>query len=204
MRILLCLLLLTSLSLAQSDDPKAYLNIIGGQQLGPVTKTSTRADIAAIVGTAYIEEGEVYVGEGQSSPATVVYPGHPNRRIKVIWKKGPRATATPESAWLVGDESEWRTPNGVSLGTPLSKLQKLNGKPLKLLGFEWDFGGVVTNFMEGLLAQQFSSINLRLRLPAETDGVDVSPILGDQEVLSDHEVLKKVDPVVDRIVVRFD
>lgn len=204
MRTLLCLLFLTGLCSGQSQDPKAYLNIIGGQQLGPVTKTSTYADIAAIVGTAYIEEGEVYLGEGQTSPATVVYPGHPNRRIKVIWKKGPRATATPESAWLVGDESEWRTPNGITLGTPLSKLQKLNGKPFKLLGFEWDYSGAVTDFMDGLLAKQFSNISLRLRLPENQGGDELLPVLGDQELRSDHKVLQKFEPVVDRIIVRFD
>ena len=101
MKKLLILLLLLSPCLAEVP---AYQQIISGKQVGPVTINSTRADIAAIVGTAYMEEGEVYLGEGMTSPATVVYPGHPNRTIKVVWKPGPKETATPESVWIMGTD----------------------------------------------------------------------------------------------------
>ena len=203
MKKLLMLLLLLSPCLAEVP---AYQQIISGKQVGPVTINSTRADIAAIVGTAYMEEGEVYLGEGMTSPATVVYPGHPNRTIKVVWKPGPKETATPESVWIMGEESEWKTPSGISLGPGLAELQKLNGVPFALLGFEWDLGGGV-NSWGGDLEEEMRDIHVRLKLPEnayELAGEDMlTQVVGDREVSSSHPVFQKVNPVIDRIVVTF-
>ena len=203
MKNLWILLLLLSPCLAEVPS---YQQIISGEQVGPVTRTSTRADIAKIVGTAYMEEGEVYLGEGQSSPATVIYPGHPNRMIKVVWKDGPKETATPESVWLLGDESEWQTPSGVTLGTELRKLQELNGVPFALIGFEWDLGGGI-NSWGGDLEDEMRDVFVRLRLPEDAhevaDKKTLGEVLGDREVSSSHPVFKTVNPVVDRIVVTF-
>lgn len=203
MKKLLILLLLLVPCLAEVP---AYQQIVSKKQVGPVTKTSTRADIAAIVGTAYMEEGEVYLGEGLTSPATVVYPGHPNRMLKIVWKPGPKETATPESVWLMGDESEWQTPSGITLGTSLRELQKLNGVPFALLGFEWDLGGGV-NSWGGNLEDELRDVYVRLKLPEDAyekaGEKELAEVLGDREVSSSHPVFQKVNPVIDRIVVTF-
>jgi len=203
MKKLLILLFLLAPCLAEIPE---YQQIISGKQVGPVKSTSTRADIAAIVGTAYMEEGEVYLGEGMTSPATVVYPGHPNRMIKVVWKPGPKESATPESVWLVGNESEWKTPSGISLGTGLKELEKLNGVPFALLGFEWDLGGGV-NSWGGDLEDEMRDVHVRLKLPENVyelaDQEVIEQIVGDRELSSSHPAFRTINPVVDRIVVTF-
>jgi hypothetical protein len=203
MKKLLILLLLLTPCLAEVPS---YQQIISGKQVGPVTKSSTRADIAAIVGTAYMEEGEVYLGEGLTSPATVIYPGHPNRMMKIVWKSGPKESATPESVWLSGNESEWRTPSGITLGTGLKKLQQLNGVPFALIGFEWDLGGGI-NSWGGDLESEMTDVYVRLKLPENVhklaDEKTINEILGDRELSSSHPAFKTIDPVVDRIVVTF-
>ncbi len=203
MKILLTLLLLTGFCLAEVP---LYQQIIAGKQVGPVTATSTHKDIAAIVGTAYLEEGEVYVGEGQSVPATVIFPGHPNRMLKVIWKSGPRATAHPDSVWIMGSESEWSTASGVSLGTKLTQLERLNGEPFRLLGFEWDLGGAVTEW-GGKLESELDGIHIRLALPEnafEVVGEDgFNGLIGDREIPSTQPGLQTLNPTIDRIVVTF-
>ena len=204
MKILLLFLLLTVSTLA---DIPTYTHIIANKQVGPVTSTSTWKDVAAIVGTAYVEEGKVYVGEGNYLPATIVYPGHPNRTLKIVWKDGPKATATPDSVWLMGKETEWRTPNGITLGTGLSRLEKLNGKPFNLLGFAWDFGGMITNWNNGNLESQLQNVSVRLMIP-EVDEKNVgfdatTQIMGDVQLSSGHPLFMQQEPVIDRIVVTF-
>ena len=202
--LLLLLLLLATSSLA---EPPAYLHIVSDKQIGPVKKSSTWQSIINTVGSAYVEEGEVYVGEGVSVPATIVYPGHPNRTLKVIWKEGPRSSATPDSVWLSGSDTEWTTPDRITLGTGLSRLEKVNGGPFKLHGFEWDFGGLVTRW-NGKLENRFKGMSVRLALPPkgdfeEPDFEAMSGILGDVEIGSDHPYFLGVDPVIDQIVVSF-
>jgi hypothetical protein len=203
MKKLLILLFLLSPCLAESVSRS---QLISGRQVGPVTEVSTRADIAAVVGSANMKEGEVYLGEGQTSPATIIYPDQPKKTMKIVWKPGPQVSATPESVWLEGKESEWHTPSGVSLGTGLSRLEKLNGVPFALLGFEWDLGGGV-NSWGGNLEEEMRDVYVRLKLPENAHRLAgeeaIAEVLGDHEVSSSHPVFQKVDPVIDRIVVTF-
>ncbi len=49
--------------------------------------------------------------------------------------------------------------NGVKIGTTLSELVKLNGKPFTFTGFDWDYGGYAI-FEKGKLENDCYSIQL--------------------------------------------
>jgi hypothetical protein len=51
------------------------------------------------------------------------------------------------------DQSAWATANGIRIGTALAEIEQMNGKPFKLSGFDWDYGGRVTDWQDGKLSK---------------------------------------------------
>src|SRR5262249_17585108 len=50
-----------------------------------------------------------------------------------------------------GSASDWTAPHGLKLGMALEDVEKANGKPFKLSGFGWDYGGLVVDWNKGAL-----------------------------------------------------
>jgi hypothetical protein len=51
-----------------------------------------------------------------------------------------------------GAKSIWARADGVRLGLTSTELQAKNGRPFKFLGFEWDYGGAISDWRGGTLA----------------------------------------------------
>ncbi len=204
MRITLCGLLLTlvmGMAWASQND---WL-IVPGKRVGPISATTSRADLERLFGKENLRDEKVYLVEGQTAPGTLVYPKDPKRRLAVVWKDPGKKKI--ELIKLTGSVSEWRSVDGITLGTRLTKLEQMNGKPITFLGFGWDYGGNVTNWNEGTLDKK--PYGLALRLCAETARRDklttqeMEGLTGDQEVQSDKPAAQKLDPWVDQMVVTF-
>lgn len=166
---------------------------------GPIGVTSTKESLAKEFGADNVRQETIYVGDGMEWPGLAVYPDDPEKRVEVFWWE-----EDPTRVQLVriqGESSLWKTAEGVSLGTTLSELESLNGKPFELLGLAWDFGGGVTNWNGGKL----EGLTLRLDASPEASYTDeeASQILGDQQVSSDNLVMRKVNPAVFQITVSF-
>ena len=121
-------------------------------------------------------------GEGETVPGAVVYDKDPKRRLEITWTKSK----------LIGDisfggqSSVWHTAEGITLGTTLADLQKLNGKAFKFSGFDWDYGGHIQSWEGGKLATSLAGCHLTLN--GAGYGNDVS---GDREFLSSNVLKKK-------------
>jgi hypothetical protein len=116
--------------------------------IGPNT---TSADLAARFGSANVVDGAVYVGEGFSEPGTVLFGDVPERRAEIVWRRGTRQG--PRFMRVRGEISQWRTPQGLTLGLDLSQVERLNRRPFRLRGFGWDSGGRTTSWSGGVLAE---------------------------------------------------
>ncbi|MCE7868961.1 hypothetical protein DYH09_01150 [bacterium CPR1] len=204
MRLTLCGLLLTLVMGMAAASQNDWL-IVPGKRVGPITATTSRSDLERMFGKENLRDEKVYLVEGQTAPGTLVYPKDPKKRLAVVWND-PGKTKI-EFVKLTGSVSEWRSVDGITLGTRLSKLEQINGKPITFLGFGWDYGGNVTNWNEGALDKK--PYGLALRLSAETARRDKlstqegDAITGDQSVQSDHPAARKLDPWVDQMVVSF-
>src|SRR5262249_2250367 len=53
---------------------------------------------------------------------------------------------------VITGQSTWAGPKGLRLGLTLAALEKLNGKPFKLSGFDQPEGSAVTDWQGGALA----------------------------------------------------
>jgi hypothetical protein len=81
-------------------------------------------------GAANVVDQDADVGEGEIEPETVLFPKDPARRIEILWKN-PDRRAEPYSASIRGKASHWHAVHGISLGTTLTQLECVNGRPFR-------------------------------------------------------------------------
>jgi hypothetical protein len=177
--------------------------IVPGTRAGAITAKTTLAGLERLYGKGNVREQKIDVGEGQQAPGAVVFPGDPARRLEILWREGGR---TPAAVRVRGTRSRWKTPQGILLGTSLKELERLNGKPFRLYGFSWDYGGLVESWQKGRLAGLESKMSLILS-PGEKTGVsekEYQKVMGDRPFSSAHPVMRKMNPRVVEINIRLD
>jgi hypothetical protein len=169
--------------------------IVAGQHFGPIHETTTRAQLARLFPNAVVKDRRVSLGEGCSTPGTVVFAGQPNE-IEIGWQDKARTRVA--FVTTTKPSSDWRTRRGVRVGTLLSELEQLAGHPLEFLGFGWDYGGGLT----------WTEDSAELRLQIDPDPADPATatlhqtapeISGDRIVRSDHPTIRRMKIRVDWI-----
>ncbi|HEX8772038.1 MAG TPA: hypothetical protein VF735_00445 [Pyrinomonadaceae bacterium] len=161
-----------------------------------------------IYGRRNVQSTRVSIGEGEYEPGTVIYPHDPTRRIEIIWKDA-HGKRYPQSVQLTGVRSVWKTREGVSLGTRLKELERINGKPFKLLGFSWDYEGTVISWEGGRLEREFGKDGkpLLVRLSPLTGNrvsvEDEASVIGDNDFSSGNRVMQTINPKVYQLIVEF-
>lgn len=188
-------------SAIQPESASEWL-IRPGKSAGPITKATTLADLQKIYGKEKVKTADVYVGEGNSMPGAVIFPDDPQRKAEIIWKEGAKTAAI---VIIIGQKSLWHTVEGVTLGTRLKELEKLNGGPFTLAGFDWDYSGALLSWGDnGKLRKAFHNpggLALRLTYPENPPQDVVESVLGDGDFESSHPGMQKLNPYVHYITV---
>ena len=168
--------------------------------------SAARADLAAKFGATNLVDTLIYLVEGEMQPGSVLFPADSIRRVEITWLDSG-ARARPATIHLNGPASVWKLPHDITLGTTLAELERLNGKPFTVMGFGWDYGGTVTDWRGGSLSGLKSgspTVFLRLSPQGDGDSPDHSAVLGENEFASDLAAMKRLNPIVDRIVVSYE
>ena len=101
-------------------------------------------------GAANVIADSIHVGEGFMEFGTVLYADDPSRRLEVLW--GDTLTRSgPERVQVGGLPSRWAVFPGVTMGTSLKELERLNGGAFEMAGFAWDYSGTVYGWSGGRL-----------------------------------------------------
>jgi hypothetical protein len=198
------------LSMASVSASAADWVIVPGQRVGPIEASTSEAKLVELFGAPNVTREAFDIEPGVAVPATVVFASDPSRRAVVLWRDENTRTSA-ESVVIRGERTEWRTDKGITLGTPLATLRRLNGRPLTLTGFGWDLGGTVLDCNGGNLAElghesQQGRVGrtLVLRLdpsPASRDVPAYEQVLGEREFSSDSDAMKTLDPRVYELIV---
>jgi hypothetical protein len=139
--------------------------------------------------------------EGQPIKASVVYPNDPKSRLEVIWsdekaRRGPTV--------LVKDQSAWATANGIRIGSDLAEVQQLNGKPFKLTGFDWDYGGHVIDLAgrhAGTAASGVAAFSRSICSPGGRARRQLDQGQRRQRVSLDNPDMRAVEPYVGMVLI---
>lgn len=187
-----------------------WLILPGGLNGGAITAQTSEADLVRIYGRANVTATDVGLGEGETEPGTELFPSDATRRVDILWKNA-QGKRVPKSVRISGETSLWRTVHGISLGTRLKRLERLNRRPFSLAGFGWDYSGTVESWNHGVLEQELHEVNdparvvLRL-MPSDEDSsrrAEYQSVIGDRPFSSGHPAMQKLDPTVYELIWLF-
>ncbi|MFM7528197.1 MAG: hypothetical protein ACKO63_06850 [Nodosilinea sp.] len=172
-------------------------SLVPGQRVGPVTATTSRAQLAQIYGEAVLRDELVPVGEGFTEPGTLVNPGT-DQQFTILWLDQERHR--PLLAKDFGPA--WKTPEGIGLGMAYGDLQQVLGR-FQVYGFEWDYGGSVS--LQGSHLEAYYG-ELILRLSADPSAIAQHPqayqaVMGDRLFSSEDPHLAVLDLTVTSMLV---
>ena len=183
--------------------------IVPGKRAGPIDAGASEAKLVELFGAGNAARDTFEVEPGVAMPATILFASDPTRHAVVLWRDETRAG--PESVLIRGERSVWRTDKGISLGTPLATLRRINGKPLTLIGFGSDVGGTVLDNGGGALTElgtpvkgERSGRTLVLRVepdPGQRDSPAYQQALGDVELSSESDAMRALNPRVFSLMV---
>jgi hypothetical protein len=155
---------------------------------GDFAPDTTLEQLQQRFGAGNAEAQEIPGAEGESFRGLVLFPDDPSRRATLYFQDGKTLRGL---SMVSVDEpgSRWKLASGVGIGTPLAELRELNGKPFTFSGFDWDYGGTITDWQGGKLqpsADNAVSERMQLRMPeGGGGGGDKAYPMGDSGFSSD-------------------
>jgi hypothetical protein len=175
-----------------------------GVGIGPLKKDGGESDLVKAYGASEVTTTQVTHADHSTATASVIFASDPMRRVTIEWTDGS-GRRIPARVTLEGDSSTWTLPGGITLGTPLDELERMNGKPFELSGFAWDGAGGVSSWRDGHLAnllRQGVTLSLEPR-PGDRNSEVYQSLVGDSTFSSDQGAMRSVHPRVYRIVVYY-
>lgn len=186
------LLLFATVLHADEFDP-ADNTIVLGKRVGLIKPNMTAADIERAYGKKNLKMEQLPGPEGETFAGAKLFEGT-KRELEIIWDPDKEEKKIVFDVRIIG--TAWKFENGLEVGMTIAEVEKINGKPFKIAGFSWDYGGYA-NFKGGKLAGKVS-----LRFNPSTDEIP-DYLQGDKELSSTDKKLRAVKPVVEEMITVF-
>jgi len=140
--------------------------------------------------------------EGEKLMASVVFPNDPKRRLEVLWQDESARSNTLLIA--INGQSTWTGPRGLRLGMSLAALEKLNGKPFRIAGFDQPNGGSVADWEGGALDTLPGGCRAGIRLAPDAKATEaaVGQTEG-KELMSNDARIRAARPIVAEILIGY-
>jgi hypothetical protein len=181
----------------------------GENHLEDLLKIKDEVELKSKFGAGHVSYDTIWGAEGNYTMGSYIDKGTKDE-VEIYWSDSAgRAGLITAMAKAYYDASgnyifdnKWSSATGVHIGSTTDELEKLNGKPFVFSGFGWDYGGGIRDWNKGKLEDAGVGVEL-----TESESIGKLPekeyeqILGDQDVSSDHPVVKKVQPKVYRMSV---
>jgi hypothetical protein len=183
-----------------APTPSSDLLVVLGPRVG-------EAELVARFGAEHVRRGDVPLGEGETEPGTILFPGDRLREVQIVWMDP--GGAAPALVQVSGDRGMWMIEPGIALGVRLDSLERLNGRPFELAGFEWDYEGTVMSWRGGALERlNAAGTRVVLRLVPTREkwkaSTDLEAVAGEGPFRSDHPVMRRLNPRIVQMMVLYD
>jgi hypothetical protein len=169
---------------------------------GAFAKNSSHIRLAQIFGAQNLTFTEVDGAGSTKLQASVLYPKDPKRHLEVMWKnEGSRANT---SVVVINGQSTWTGPKGLRLGLPIAAVEKLNGKPFQIAGFDQENAGTALDWQGGALDKIPGDCRVSVRLVADSKASeDARKEAGGATLMSSDAVVRAVKPTVAEILIGY-
>ncbi len=112
--------------------------IIPGERIGPVTKTTTYTELERSIGKQFLNNRTISGPEGIEQLAATRVTLRQNQSFTIVWADNTRTR--PLHVRDLG--TAWKTSEGIGVGTNFNQLRQLAGE-FRVTGLGWDYGGLV-------------------------------------------------------------
>lgn len=175
--------------------------IIPAVCVGSVTAKLTESDLISIFGKETVKNDEIHLGEGEYTYGTRVFADDTDKALNIVWTN--RAHEQIAEVRVVG--KKWRAKNGIGIGTKLTEIEKVNGKPFAMVGFRFDGEGSITGWNNGALQTEGEYLKLAFKDPGFGDGMltkqERDSLSGSKYFPSSNPVLQKTNPYIDFVTI---
>jgi hypothetical protein len=170
---------------------------------GAFAKDSTHVKLAMIYNTPNVVFTEVDGPDNSKLMATVLFPKDAKRRLEVWWLNEAARSGT--YLIVINGKSTWAAPKGLKLGLQVAALEKLNGKPFKLKGFDKQNSSTITDWDGGALGQLPGDCKAGVRLTsdAKTPQETRDAVAGTGDFVSTDAKVRAVKPTVAEIILGY-
>ena len=170
---------------------------------GVFAKDSSHAKLASAFQSRNVAFTQVDASSGAKVMASVLYAKDPKRRLEVWWSKP--ASRSDTHLIVINGQSDWIAPGELHLGLTLAELEKLNGKPFKLSGFDKDRVATLSDWNGGQLATLAGGckVGISVRADPKATASTVSSLTADRSFTSSDTALRAANPTVSEILVAY-
>lgn len=177
----------------------------------PIAWDATEESLKAQFGAENVVHKDLGGPEGTELFGTQIYGSDPTKTFDVLWadeeKWANPAAITVNRVWSEDGETAtnpvWASAEGVKAGMSIEEVEKINGKPFKLSGFGWDYGGNATSWESGKLEPATDAKCGITMTFGDTSDATPASVLGDTELVSDAKDVRAAKPVVGRYMIYY-
>ena len=172
------------------EDISIDRKIIPNESVGLITSSTTKSALNKLYDKGNIRE---------TIKGTEVIFDNTADNITIEWNDG---NLTPKIIRIKNPNSNWKTKEGVGIGSTIKEVEKANGKPFTIYGYEIDkyLAGTVKNWNSGNL----QGLNLQFKITKEIPVEVYMKMMGDRGILSNNPLLEKAGLQVENITVEFN
>lgn len=174
--------------------------IVPGKRVGPITLTTSEADLIQQFGAAYVTRGEVDVASGQREACTIVMPNSADE-LRITWKSEERDRV--KAIYLTKPQSKWHLFSGIRVGMPLLDVTKANESPVSFYGFDWEYSGTVSSWRNGRM-RKYDKYFYMVLTPVGASNSTLAPFRGNQVFSSNTKGVEALNLHVERLVIYLD
>jgi hypothetical protein len=169
---------------------------------GAFARDSSHIRLAQVFGPDNVVFTDVEGPENSKIPASVLFPRDPGRRLEMLWNNTTSRSGT--QVIVINGKSNWAAPRGIKLGTQLTAVEKLNGKPFKLSAFGAD-GSTAADWQEGALLKLQGGCKIGMRFVADPRAPQEAraELASQKELLSSDAGVRALRPTVAEILIGY-
>jgi hypothetical protein len=169
---------------------------------GAFAKNASHLRLAQVFGPLNVTFTEVDGPQNTKLMASVLYPKDPKRHLEVLWNN--EASRSGTSLVVINGQSTWTGPKGLRLGLPIAALEKLNGKPFQVAGFDQDNAGSALDWQGGALEKVPGGCKIGIRMTADPKATEEArAAAAGKTLMSNDAVVRAVNPKIAEILIGY-